>query len=264
VENRTADHWHALLSGPDCGSAWGEFLRQYAALILSLARQFNVDEQDHSDCFIYACEQLSDNSFHRLRQWQPQDGVGFTAWLRVVVARLCTDFYRQRFGRSRPNRAAVEGGPLHERVFHLRFVRHYSLAESLETLRPDYPQLSEMELAGIITRLNRSLTPRQHWHLQLRQPGFVSLEGMETEASPSRETETALDAEQEASAGEQRARVQAAVRQLPAQDRLLLRLRYEQDLSFREIAELAGLRDSFQARYRIDKALQQLAILLSD
>ena len=46
---------------------------------------------------------------------------------------------------------------------------------------------------------------------------------------------------------------------LPAQQRLLLLLRYEQGLTLRKIAELLNLGDPFRARREIEAALDALA-----
>ena len=45
---------------------------------------------------------------------------------------------------------------------------------------------------------------------------------------------------------------------LEPQQRLLLQLRYQQDLTLKEVAQLTGLADAFKARRQIDAALAAL------
>jgi DNA-directed RNA polymerase specialized sigma24 family protein len=49
---------------------------------------------------------------------------------------------------------------------------------------------------------------------------------------------------------------------LPAEQRLLLRLRYEQDLTLAEVARLTGQSDLFRANRKIQVALDTLADLM--
>ena len=50
-----------------------------------------------------------------------------------------------------------------------------------------------------------------------------------------------------------------AMARLEPQQRLLLQLRYQQDLTLEEVARLTGLGDPFRARRKIDAALATLA-----
>lgn len=65
--------------------------------------------------------------------------------------------------------------------------------------------------------------------------------------------------EEQASEREQKQRIRQALDRLPAQQRLLLLLRYEQGLTLRKIAELLNLGDPFRARREIEAALDALA-----
>jgi DNA-directed RNA polymerase specialized sigma24 family protein len=61
---------------------------------------------------------------------------------------------------------------------------------------------------------------------------------------------------------EEHDRLERALRGLQPQQRLLLKLRYQQELTLREIARLARLGDPFKARREIQKALKALKALL--
>ncbi len=56
-----------------------------------------------------------------------------------------------------------------------------------------------------------------------------------------------------------RALLQKALQHLEPKQQTYLQLRYQQDLTFDEVAQLMGLKDSFHARRNIDAALSALA-----
>ncbi|RPH97174.1 MAG: sigma-70 family RNA polymerase sigma factor [Lysobacterales bacterium] len=256
--------WLKQLASPAAGDAWKIFVQRYAGVLISVVRQYQRDEQAVNDLFLFVCERLSDKGFRRLRSWKPHKGARFDSWLRAVVANLCIDFLRAQSGRTRPPRAVAAMGELEQGVFSCRFGQHLSLADCLETLRPQFPDLNELSLAAVIADLNRSLDSRQHWRLKVRQHRFLSFEDPDTQLKVEQQTDLPQSAEDHAVAAERHVRLQAALAQLPESDRVLLRLRFEQDLPLREVARIAGLSDLHKARYQIDKALEQLARLLGD
>jgi len=265
----TPDHLSDLrlmkqLASADAGPAWKLFLQRYAGVLISVVRQYQHDEQTVNDAFLFVCERLVDNGFRRLRSWQPKENARFDTWLRAVVANMCIDFQRSQGGRVRPPRAVVAKGELEQRVFNCRFVKHLSLAECLEALRPEFPDLNELSLAAVIADLNSHMESRQHWRLQVRNHRTLSLEDPDTQVRLEQQADLPLSAEESAVADQRHTRLQAALAQLSASDRLLLRLRFEPDLPLREVACIAGLADLHKARYQIDKALEQLSRLLVD
>lgn len=246
------------------GDGWNKFLEHHAGLVLSIIRQYQHEPQQINDCYLFICEQLSDADFKRLRTWQPRAGATFSAWLRAVVARLCVDWHRAQNGRIRPPKLVTQMGALEQRVFTLRFAQRLGITECLELLRADYPNLSELRLAEIIGRLSQSLSSEQHWRLKTRQEGFLSLNDMESGSLSRQIPDAAPTAEEQAIRDEQAACLNAALQHLSDTDRLLLRLRYEQDLTLQQIAQLTGLDGPFQARYRIHQALKKLERQLQD
>jgi len=256
--------WLKQLASPDAGAAWKIFLQRYAGVLISVVRQYQHDKQSINDAFLFVCERLTDNRFRRLRSWKPKEGARFDTWLRAVVANLCIDFRRTQTGRVRPPRAVEAMGELEKRVFHYRFSQHLSMAECLEALQPQFPELNELSLAAVIADLNRSLDSRQHWQLKVRHSRFLSFEDPDAQLRVEQQAGWPLSAEDKAVADERVARLQATLAELPAHDRLLLRLRFEQELPLREVARIAGLGDLHKARYQIDKILDKLAQLLAD
>jgi RNA polymerase sigma factor (sigma-70 family) len=118
------------------------------------------------------------------------------------------------------------------------------------------------ELSQIEERLHGSLTSRQQWILGTRrQQGIgapIAVAGEEDEPcsvdvvdpTPSQETQIADE--------EELTRLRKRVESLPPQERLLLQLRFEQELSLDEIARLCGLQDAQRAHRTLATVLKKL------
>jgi len=90
--------WLQCLSSRDAQiaeDAWTEFLHAYARIVVQVISVCERDSENRHECFVYACEQLCRNQFHRLRQFQPGGPATFSTWLRAVVRNLCIDWQRR-------------------------------------------------------------------------------------------------------------------------------------------------------------------------
>jgi RNA polymerase sigma factor (sigma-70 family) len=251
------------LATPAAGEAWKLFLRLHTPLIISVTRQYAHDEQRLRDCYLFVCERLCDDSFRRLRAYRPVAGVQFATWLRAVVGRLSVDWLRSEYGRQRPFRAIVGLPDLEQQVYALRFERGLSIPACYQALTARFPEVTEVQLAAVVRRISGMLTSRQRWLLATRNTPVFSLE----EPEVSREAALAVDSddpERRACEEEQHARLEGALQQLEPQQRLLLKLRYQQGRTLEEVARLAGLQDAFRARCVVQQALQRLQSLLRE
>jgi len=252
------------LGTASAGAAWTAFLHRYTPLIMGVARQYRHNGQSLHDCYLFVCEKLVDDDFRRLRAWRRHGNLNFTSWLRAVVANLCVDWYRRTHGRQRPFSTVADLTGPDRLVYTQRFELGASFRECHEAVAVAYPQLTELDVALIIRRINRLLTPQQHWALANRQRQAVSLDEPEILHATELAQEAWDTPEELAAAAQQKRRLQAALRQLPTRQRLLLKLRYQQGLSLKEVARLTGHVDLQQARYQIRLALERLQGLLSD
>jgi RNA polymerase sigma factor (sigma-70 family) len=251
------------LGTANAGAAWTAFLRRYTPLIVGVVRQYQRDAQSLNDCYLFICEKLIDDDFRRLRAWR-NENVRFASWLRAVVANLCVDWHRSVQGRRRPFRSFADlTGPERLVCIH-RFKFGASLRECHEAVVVAYPQLSELDVAAMIRRMNGLLSPQQHWMLANRRRAAVSLDDTEIRRQAEQTWDSQETPEELAVAGQQQERLHAALRQLTTSQQLLLKLRYQQGLSLKEVARLAGYENLQQARYQIRLALERLQTLLSD
>jgi RNA polymerase sigma factor (sigma-70 family) len=255
----------AALSSGRAGAVWSEFLARYSALIMHVVRRRGFEGEAATDCFIHVCGALSDDGFRRLLGFRPDGPARFSTWLMAVVSNLCTDWRRRELGRERPSRSVSRLSELDQQVYRCIYLRGMSRTQCLHVLLPRFPGLTEPQVAEINGRLFALLTPHQRWQLSVRKPALKPIPwgeeseddepGWQLEEPGGRPDELAeLDEEQR--------RLQDALAQLPPEQRLLLRLRYEQDLTLSEVARLTRQADPFRANRQIHDALEALARLM--
>jgi RNA polymerase sigma factor (sigma-70 family) len=252
------------LDSDGAGPAWTEFLQQYSAVIMQVVRRYEADHGRSMDCFVYACEQLSNDGFHRLRRFRADGPARFRTWLSAVVANLCVDWRRAQSGRFRPVRAIADLPELDRLVYRCIYVRGMPRDECLYTLQAKYPDLTDQQLSAINARVFALLSPRQRWQLSVRRAAPVPIEDStaERDEPPFQPIDPGPGPEELSADEQQRERLTAAMARLAPQQRLLLRLRYEQGLTLEEVARLTRIPDPFRAHRQIQAALKALSDLM--
>jgi RNA polymerase sigma factor (sigma-70 family) len=88
---------------------WDSFLNSFGDLLLKTAayshrRHFSASDSNDAtmDAYAFILEKLRQDDLRRLRGFSGGDEAAFSRWLAVVARRLCTDFWRRRYGRVRP------------------------------------------------------------------------------------------------------------------------------------------------------------------
>jgi len=249
----------ARLRSGDGSEAWQQFLDRYAPTIMQLASQYEYDRDRLNDCYLFICEKLSDNGFHRLLCYHPESSAGFRSWLRVVTANLCIDWRRREHGRTRPFKSIRNLSRLDQLVFKFRFEQGMSLQACLNTLQGQIPDLTEPQLIDAVSRLNETLTSRQHWLISARKTETSSMDHAGTVGTGLEPVDPGPGPEALAEKAEEQTRLSRALTRLTPRQRLLIKLRYQQDLTLKEVARLTRLGDPFRARRQIQAALDELA-----
>lgn len=255
----------AELSSNRVESAWKAFLKTYSTMIMQVACQYENDKDRADECFLFVCEKLSDDGFRRLLQFDANRKANFRTWLKLVVSNLCVDWHRKKFGRERPYRAILKLPAFDQLLYHFQTQCGMNRLACFRALQLTYPDLTENQFTESNSRLHTALSSRQRWQLtsRRRETRFVvdidkfsdnSTETELVETGPGPETIVQLLQTREA--------LEQAMSQLNNRQRLLLRLRYQEGLSLKDVAHLAGLGDLHQAKRRIKDALTALSELL--
>ena len=240
-------------------SAWEEFLRLYSPLIRRVVLMFEKDEDHAADCFLFVCEQLCRSRFKRILRYQINGPARFTTWLHAVVRNLCLDWHRKEFGRHRISQSIARLSTIDQAIFRCSYDQGMSSEEIFVSLRLRNPHLTREMVEGSLERIRNSLTHRQLWLLSLRMNGMHGCEAQGGHSELSYQIPAPdPDPESLASLEERRGALRRAVARLPGDDRLLLRLRFEQELTLQQVADIMRLGDTQRVDRRIREVLERL------
>ena len=217
---------------------------------------FEKDEDHVADCLLFVCEKLCRNRFRRLRRYQVNGPATFATWLHAVVRNLCLDWHRKEFGRHRVSQSIARLSTVDQAVFRCSYDQGMSSEGTFVSLRPRFPRLTREMVEDSLERIRNSLTHRQLWLLSLRMRGYEA-QRRHSELSSQIPAPDA-DPETLASLNERREVLRRAVARLPGDDRLLLRLRFEQDLTLQQVANIMRLGDTQRVDRRIRDVLTRL------
>ena len=245
---------------PDIARAWAEFLDAYSPVLLQVVRLTVRDEDAAADCYLFVCEHLSRDGCRRLRSFRAGGAATFTTWLRVVTRNICLDWWRREYGRLRVFES-IKRLPAREReVFALIFEQRMTAESAYSTIAARDPSFSPQELELCQERIRAALSPRQWWLIQQRNQRRSIPSRQREEEAQAVETisDPAPSPETLAQESERSASLQRGLRRLTPSDRLLIRLRYEEELTLEAVAGLTGLKDAQAAHRRIETALERL------
>jgi hypothetical protein len=246
----------------------------------SLAEQrFPKDENLAHEALLYVLKGLEADEWKRVRTWR---GLGhFLPFITLLAARLLIDFSRTKFGYIRkPIWLAEKGDPLWEAAYRLLMVEKCSRHEAIEQLLLSAPQRERWSIEEVVTTLRKRCQ---------EEPGYLDLsaeaqvEPIDEGSSPDellrlqdKEMLEALWAYLQADDGlaitprvaEIITRLRAYLR-LTEEDRLLLKLYYQDGIKIKVIVKLLNLQGDPYKRIKkiitqIQKACQKAGLLLGE
>ena len=244
---------HCLTCG-EADSGWIQFLDSYSARLRIIVRQFENDESHAQECFDFVCAKLSDNGFRRLTAFDPNGRATFRTWLTVVAANLCIDWRRSVYGRFRTPRSIRDLPEIDQVIFDCFYRQGMTRQECLQVLKTSFPNMTDRKISERNAEIHAVLSSKQRWGLSAARHRGISIDQtIESIEGNEKGPEALVQFEQD------RELVQKALQRLEPKQRIYLQLRYQQDLTLDEVAQLMGLEDSFHARRKIDAALSALA-----
>jgi RNA polymerase sigma factor (sigma-70 family) len=214
----------AMSEAPDFAQLLLDHLPLIERAIRSTARRNRLQPADEEDFGSSVMVKLMDKDHAVLRQCRDWSRPKY--FFAAVVANCCKDFLIQKSGKKRPSAAAERLGEVALRLERLLRDR-YSFPEACEILRTNFKvEMSDAELTALANQLPDH--PGRH------QEGEEKLQHLAArDLSPE---ERLLEAEQQRRIREVFAVLTAELAKLPDEDRMLLRLHFEEGWSWKEIA----------------------------
>lgn len=214
-------------------------------LVSALRRRHGMDGDDADDFASWARMKLLEDDCAVVRSFQGRSSL--RTYLAVVIANLLRDYRVQRWGRWRASAEARRLGPVAVRLEALMYRDGYGVAQAVDAVRSSgIAEAGVSELTRLAFRLPRRQRPR---------PTEVSASA-EPEA-PGRADDPFWQTEQAQQWEVARRALARALQTLPAEDQLILRMRYWDGSTVAEISRALGLNQKALYR-RIDALLRDL------
>jgi RNA polymerase sigma factor (sigma-70 family) len=257
-------HLETLLSdlySPNQQDAWDEFLSEYSTPIYQVVRHFEADPDKAADCFQFVCEQLIDRRSSRLKKFRGEGSATFTTWLRAIVRNLCIDWHRKQFGRQRLFSSVTQLPVFDRQVFRMVYEQAVPPEDCVAILAAEFPNTTISQITESRNRIEGALTPKQRWLLAQRV-GNQNGNAAHFEEILRDVRDTGTDPEAQAIENECRRRLERAMKSLSPNERLLIRLRFEEGLTLEKAAALLGLGNAQKADRLIKEILARLRKLM--
>ena len=188
---------------------------------------------------------LIEDDYAVLRKFQHRSSM--RTYLAAVIERLSLDFCVERWGRWRPSAVADRLGPVAVLLERLVTRDAYTLNEAIEIVQTSHASaLSPRELRDIWGQL-----PARFKTTEVGEEAAAAVQ------SPQNAESSVENAELQVNVDRLDRTLKSAFDRVPAQDRVLVALRYDQDLSIVEIARLTGSSVPTLHR-RLDRTIKDL------
>jgi RNA polymerase sigma factor (sigma-70 family) len=200
-------------------------------------------EQDEFAGFVRV--RLIENDYAVLRKFQHRSSL--RTYLAAVIERLSLDFCIERWGRWRPSAVAVRLGPVAVLLEQLVTRDGHTVDEAVQIVHTNHA--SALPLSAL-RDLWEQLPPR----LRTTEVGEEAAAAVPSNQSSESEVE---DTERQTNIERLERTLRTAFAAVPDQDRVLVALRFDQELSIAEIAKLTGASVPTLHR-RLDRTIRDL------
>ena len=219
-------------------------------IVRTTGRRRHLSATERDDFASFVNLRLIDDNYAILRKFQSRSSLW--TYLAAVIERLSLDFCAEKWGRWRPSAMAERLGPVAVILERLVTRDLHTLEEAMEIVRTHHDVgLTYAELRRMWEQLPVRVRTTE-----------VGEEAAAAVRSPETSELTVEDAERQKSIDRLQGILKTAFEQIPAQDRVLIALRFDEGLSMVEIAKL--LNSSVPTLHRkLDKGIKHLRSALT-
>jgi len=211
-------------------------------------RHLSATELDDLGSFVNL--RLIENDYAVLRKFQNRSSLW--TYLAAVIERLSLDFCTEKWGRWRPSAMAERLGPVAVVLERLVTRDSHTVEEAIEIIRTQHGVgLTYGEVRSMWDAL-----PARIRTTEVSEEAAANVSNHDSSDTNIEDARLRKDIERLQGA------LQTAFASIPARDRVVIALRFEQDLSIAEISGITGVSVPTLHR-RLDKSVKQLRLALS-
>ena len=219
-------------------------------IVRTTGRRRHLSATERDDFASFVNLRLVDDDYAILRKFQNRS----TLWtyLAAVIERMSLDFCAEKWGRWRPSAMAERLGPLAVILERLVTRDSHTIEEAMEIVRTNHDSaMTYGELRRIWDQL-----PARVRTTEVGEEAAATVSSSDTSEAAVEDTELQKRIDRLQGA------LQAAFEQIAAQDRVLIGLRFDQNMTIIEISKLMGSSVPTLHR-RLDNSLKQLRLALT-
>jgi RNA polymerase sigma factor (sigma-70 family) len=227
--------------------AWHIFCEKHSDFIYSVLRRMGFDYDGAMERFVYVCEKLCEEDFRRLKSVKYTGDEGdLTPWLRQVIKNLCVNWAWSENGRKRLLGFVTEMSEREQRVFQLNFWQGKTPFEIYELLRLEHDRPADIgDVFDALEKINKHLSQKKIWRLisgLSKTRKKLSLDKTNDKTGLKLEPVDLNNDNPEESLQKKESleTVKKAFESLPVREKLVIQFRYDDALTFTEIAEMLG------------------------
>lgn len=240
------ESWRATLAAGDKEGAWRDFIARYRRLIIATIRRTIGNDDDVEDVFAEVCANLSADDLARLKRHSDTGTARLATWLVTVVHHQTIDWVRQREGRRRV-RIPPGLSPLQNQIFTYVFDERRSHVEAYELIKQHGSV--KLDFAEYLKEVAET------YHAVERSVGKAAIHYLPGPPVLSEEPATVEDA---IIAAERAGQLTSALRVLPPDERLAIKLFVVEDVGADRVSRIVGWPNAKAVYNRVHRALQVL------
>ncbi len=251
--------------GQEPEQAWGSFLQTHHKLIMAVIRKFVEDHDSAMEMYTHTLERLRLDDCKKLTAFfsKPRSYT-FQTWVAVVVRNCCLDWFRMERGRTRLPKCIEALSAENQLIFKYVYEQGYSYEMTYELLRTQHGKAFSSQAMGErlaeideALRMGLGLKSRQVWQGIARELPLDTVNTTQAGAeNPHSVATRALNPEEEIIEHETTRVLREILAMLPADQQLLIQLRYSKKLSLQEIARIMKMKSLWRVHRKLQKALK--------
>ncbi len=239
----------------DAEGAYRDLLDLYSPVLLRMIRRLFRDRDEVMEVYTAVCERLQAQDYAALRRFRA--GSPIRPWLSVIVGNAAHDRKRRTRTGVIPETFYNRLTPFEKSVYRLHFYHRLANTDIAEVLASREAGITADDVQQALDRIHDLLGDERRWRLMEQialQRRTTSVDAMiEMGLDP-----LADDYEEGRERQDRRAALAAALESMTPEDQLLLHLRFEQNLSAPQIADIMGYSQFRYVYTRLSTAIDRM------